>query len=196
MQLAIAVIGLVAAVIPLIGSIWQIAPASGRAQPQRRRRAGWLFATAVLIAALGFLAAYVIVPRFGPERPLAEIVSPRDSEKIERPQTVDVRLNEAIPDDRTVWLGYQNERGGPFIVQAAECVAIEQRLDCGPVFVGENDKDRAEFRLFVATADAAATAHLKAAAADVGPQYGMNMSCPRLPAGAQIINETRRVVLG
>jgi hypothetical protein len=72
----------------------------------------------------------------------------------------------------------QNDLGGPFTVQASACDAIEQRLDCGPLFVGENGKDKAEFRLSIATADAIATARLNAMAAGVGSGYGMNMSCP------------------
>ena len=59
------------------------------------------------------------------------------------------------------------------------------------MFVGENDKDESEFRLFVGMADAAATAQLNAIAAGAGPAYGMNMSCPRLPAGTRTIDETR-----
>lgn len=51
----------------------------------------------------------------------------------------------SVPKGDTVWLGYQNERGGPVVVQAITCVPIAKRLDCGPLYVGHDEKDRADF---------------------------------------------------
>jgi hypothetical protein len=207
-QLLIAAIGLLTALVPLVASIVQLLvsmrPATGKndkprsrtgAAPPSRKRAAWLFGIAIGIAALTLMTAYVVVPRFSADKPLAEIGSPLTGDRINRPAAVDVRLNGRMPDGGSVWLGYQNEEGGPFIVQAARCAQIGNRLDCGPLYVGHDDEDPAEFRVFVLTADALATARLTAGGTAGSAEPGDNFSLKSLPEGSRNVAEARRVRL-
>jgi hypothetical protein len=191
MQLAIAAIGLVAALIPLVASILQV---KGSATPGgNRKRAGWLFGASLVMAGLSVVAPYVVLPMIIGDRPIAEIRSPKSGERINRPQAVDVHQNKAVADGETVWLGYQNEQGGPFIIQASPCQAIEERLDCGPLYIGRDENDAAEFRVFMATATTSATAELSRQATTAEP--GDNVKYPVLPIGTKLISEERHITL-
>jgi len=190
-QLAIAAIGLLAALITLAASLVERKGAA--ALGGSRKRAGWLFAAGLALAGLSVVAPYVVLPIIMADRPLADIRSPRAGERINRPHAVDVHLNKAVAAGETVWLGYQNEKGGPFVIQASECRAIERRLDCGPLYVGRDENDAAEFRVFLATADTSATAVLSRHAVTAEP--GDNMKYPVLPIGTKLIREERHITL-
>jgi hypothetical protein len=211
LQVTIAALGLVAALITLAASVLEVkgsaAPngkAGGNGSPHggavatatprgSRKRAGWLFAAALVLAALSVVAPYVVLPVILPDRPMADIRSPKSGERIGRPQAVDVHLNKAVAEGETVWLGYQNEKGGPYVIQASRCQAIEERLDCGPLYVGRDEKDTAEFRVFLATADASATARLGQHALTAKP--GDNKNYEVLPIGTKLISEERHITL-
>jgi len=186
MQLAIAAIGLLTALVPLVCSYRQVKTRKGRT------RAGWLLGVGLTLAVLSLVTPYVIIPRLLPQRPFAEIQSPAAGERISRPQDVDIELNGSVPKGDTVWLGYQNQKGGPVVVQAIKCVPIAERLDCGPLYVGHDEKDRAEFRIFVATANASATASLSAHGT---AEPGDNLVYPSLPDGATVVSEERHITL-
>jgi hypothetical protein len=212
MQLAIAVIGLLTALGPFLASIHQfwisrtrevVAVPTGAtsanpttpAAARSRKRGEWLLGAALTIFAATLLTAFVIVPRLQPGSPLAEVQSPEAGEKIGRPQDVEVRLNASIPEGTTVWLGYQNEKGGPFIIQASQCSKIEERLDCGPLYVGHDESDPAEFRIFVVTANISATAALSAHSNNEVVKPGDNISYARLPEGTELISEQPHITL-
>jgi hypothetical protein len=197
-QLTIAVIGLVAALVTLAASVVEITHKrdvkGGAAAPRgNRKRAGWLFAAGLTLAALSVVAPYVVLPMIMAGRPLADIRSPKAGERINRPQAVEVHLNRRVPDNETVWLGYQNEQGGPFIVQASQCQAIGERLDCGPLYVGQDKNDASEFRIFTATADTSATVDLSRHASSARP--GDNVKHDILPVGTKLISEERHITL-
>jgi hypothetical protein len=190
-QLTIAAIGLLAALITLAASLVE---RKGAAAPGGSlKRAGWLFAAGLALAGLSVVAPYVALPMIMADRPLAEIRSPRSGERINRPHAVDIHLNKSVAEGETVWLGYQNEEGGPFVMQASRCQAIEQRLDCGPLYVGRDNSDVAEFRVFMATADISATAELSRHAVTAEP--GDNVKYPVLPIGTKLISEERHITL-
>ena len=189
-QLTIAAIGLLAALITLAASLVE---RKGAAPGGSRKRAGRLFAAGLALAGLSVVAPYVVLPMIMADRPLADIRSPQSGERINRPHAVDVHLNKSVAEAETVWLGYQNEEGGPFVMQASRCQAIEQRLDCGPLYVGRDKNDAAEFRVFMATADISATAELSRHAVTAEP--GDNVRYPVLPIGTKLISEERHITL-
>jgi hypothetical protein len=181
-NLAISVTGLLAALVTLVGSF-----------KTRRKVAARLLGATVAVVVVTLLAVFVVVPYLhGTPPPAAAIESPAAGETIGRPQTVGARLNAPLPQGQTIWLGYQNEKGGPFVVQASKCTTIAQILDCGPLYVGHDNKDPAEFRILLATADTAATTTLSAH----GPANpGDNLSYRDLPAGTTIIAQQRHITL-
>ena len=117
------------------------------------------------------------------------------AEEFSKQRAVDLSLNGRVPEDLTVWLGYQNEEGGPYIVQRSRCSEVVKRLDCGPLYVGHDKKDPAAFRIFVATADASATASLSVQDTSGSARPGDNHSLASLPAGTKVISEERHVTL-
>ncbi|MFC7529222.1 hypothetical protein [Actinoplanes sp. GCM10030250] len=194
MEIAIAVLGLLAALVALVASIVQAAGERKNVPGHTLKRAGWLMGAAIVFAALSW-TAYVVIPKALPGPSLAEIRDPAAGDRITRPQQVDIRLNGPAPRSLTFWLGYQNEKSGPFIVQAAQCMEAENRLDCGPLYVGHDEHDTAKFRIFVATADSYATAKLSAHGLSHQINSGDNVSYPVLPVGTKIVTEKGRVGL-
>ena len=128
------------------------------------------------------------------DKPLAVITSPSDGARIDRPQEVAVELRKTLPKGHSLWLAYQNELGGPVIVQATKCQIARTNADCGPLYVGHDEHDRAAFKLLLLAADAGATAVLRAndAATDGA---GANISWAALPEGVERVSVARRVVL-
>lgn len=128
------------------------------------------------------------------DKPLAVITSPSDGARIERPQEVVVEVRKALPKGHSLWLAYQNELGGPVIVQAVKCQIARTGADCGPLWVGHDEHDRAAFKLLLVVADAGATAVLRSRGS-VADGAGANVSWASLPEGVERVSVARRVVL-
>ncbi|WP_127500777.1 hypothetical protein [Actinoplanes solisilvae] len=128
------------------------------------------------------------------DKPLAVITSPSDGARIDRPQEVAVELRKALPKGHSLWLAYQNELGGPVIVQAAKCQISRTSADCGPLWVGHDEHDRAAFKLLLVVADAGAGAVLRGNGPATGGD-GDNKSWTALPDGVERVSVARRVVL-
>jgi hypothetical protein len=129
------------------------------------------------------------------DKPVAVITSPMDGAHIDRPQVVAVEVRRGLPKGHTLWLAYQNELGGPVVVQAARCHIIRTSADCGPLYDGHDKRDRAAFKLFLVVADAKATAELKGDGSAAQRGEGINVLRPGLPDGAERVSITRNVVL-
>lgn len=127
------------------------------------------------------------------DQPMAVIQSPADGSRIDRPQEVRVELERALPKGHTLWLAYQNELGGPYIVQASRCLISRRNADCGPVYVGQDEHDRSAFKLLLMVADTQATSILTEQGAGAAP--GDNVSRAGMPEGAEAVSVIRHVVL-
>ncbi|MGV9212797.1 hypothetical protein ACTFTM_13155 [Micromonospora sp. RB23] len=129
------------------------------------------------------------------DKPVAAITSPVDGAHIDRPQVVDVEVRRGLPKGHTLWLAYQNELGGPVVVQAARCHIIRTSADCGPLYVGHDERDRAAFKVFLVVADTQATAELAGDGSAAQREEGINVLRPALPDGTERVSITRNLVL-
>lgn len=130
----------------------------------------------------------------GRPAPVAEIQSPADGQKFKRGERVEIKLNRPVSDGHSLWLGYQNEAGGPWIIQAARCSVVEESVDCGPLHVGHDAKDRSAFRLFLFDANPAAAAALGTGEVSSGGA-GANRSHDTLPKGVVPISQKKNITL-
>jgi hypothetical protein len=160
------------------------------------RKIHWMIIA--LLAVLGVGSGSLAYGEFKTEAaadPIAAIQAPRGGEKISRILSVDIGVTRQPPDDHSLWLGYQNEAGGPLIVQAQECVVFQKNADCGPLHVGRDENDTSSFKIFLFDADDDATAHLKNIGAKISGGPGANMALDEWPDGTGIISMIRNITL-
>ena len=155
-----------------------------------RRRIGRRTVVAALAAlVVGTAAALLWRSTVSESGEIAKIVSPSSGEAISRPTQVEVRLEGSLAPDHWLWLGFQNELGGPFIIQAPPCSISGTVVHCGPLYVGPAEADTSEYRIFLLDADAKATEALRERAnGGVG-----NVSQLALPSGVVVLDVVRHI---
>ena len=128
-------------------------------------------------------------------KPLTVIRSPANGSQIDRPEEADVELLRGLPKTHSLWLAYQNELGGPYIIQATTCSIVDRIADCGPLYVGHDERDRSAFKLLLILADKQATFALDEYGREVSRGAGGNFWRTELPSGIQFVSTVRHVVL-
>jgi hypothetical protein len=163
---------------------------------KERRNIRWMIIAALAILGVGSGSlAYWEFTAEAAANPIATILAPRGGERIPRILSVDIGVTRRPADDHTLWLGYQNEAGGPFIIQAQECAVFQKNADCGPLHVGQDENDTAAFKIFIFDADEEATAHLEKLGGKVLGGSGANMALDGWPKGTAIISMIRNIAL-
>jgi hypothetical protein len=127
--------------------------------------------------------------------PMAVIQTPQGGEKIPRVVAVDIGVTRQPSGGHSLWLGYQNEAGGPLIVQTQDCVVFQKSADCGPLTIGHDERDPSSFKIFLFDADKRATGYLKSIGGKTPGGPGTNMQVPQWPDGTQIISMIRNITL-
>ncbi|WP_328468511.1 SLC19 family protein [Actinoplanes sp. NBC_00393] len=151
-----------------------------------------------VLAVLGISSGLVVFMTSKAEKaddPIAAIIVPAGGDKISRILGVDIDVTRRPPEDHSLWLGYQNEAGGPLIIQAQECAIFQKDADCGPLHVGRDEKDRSAFKLFLFDADEEATAFLEGIGGGMAGGPGSNMAIDAWPDGTEIISMVRNITL-
>jgi len=163
----------------LIGYVTNQLPVMKR-KPTRVHVVSYVMSILVLCG----VAASVALSR-GPDdsAPLARFEAQTDNQAVTRPQWFGISLLRPVPREHTVWLAYQNELGGAYVVQASACVESAGKLDCGPVYLGSDANDKNSFRVLIFSADRAATATLLDWGKPVANESGKNTPHAALPHG-------------
>jgi hypothetical protein len=167
-----------------------------RPPKQRSRTTQWVIIGSLVLLGLGsgFLAYWQVTAQ-APAEPIAAIQAPQNGEKIPRVLTVEVGVTRQPAGDHSLWLGYQNEAGGPLIVQAQRCVLFAKSADCGPLHVGQDVDDPSAFKIFLFDADKGATGQLETIGGKIAGGPGANMALDEWPDGTSIISMVRNITL-
>jgi hypothetical protein len=138
---------------------------------------------ALIIGLVGSALVQQRLDASGKTQRVAEIRFPNDGQVIDRPQLVDVVVTGDLPGGHSLWLGYQNEKGGPLTVQKSMCKLAQGEADCGHLYVGHDERDTSVFSIFLIDADAHATSILRSLGSVGRQDDGENMAVESLPPG-------------
>jgi hypothetical protein len=167
--------------------------------PRIKRKSGmthWMIIAALAVLGLGSgFIAYRLWKVQAAADPIAAISAPADGSKISRILGVGVDVTRRPAEDHSLWLGYQNEAGGPLMIQAQKCAVFQKSADCGPLHVGHDEYDKSAFKLFLFDADEDATSFLENKGDETGGGPGANMALDEWPTGTEIISMVHNVSL-
>ncbi|GIM97928.1 hypothetical protein Ato02nite_097210 [Paractinoplanes toevensis] len=151
-----------------------------------------------LLAALGLgsgLIAFMLSNAQAATIPVAAIEAPTEDDKVSRILEVAINVTRRPDNGTSLWLGYQNEAGGPLIVQTQKCKILQKSADCGPLHVGRDEKDKSAFKIFLFAADEDATSSLEDIGGKIPGGPGANMAIDEWPDGTDLLSMVRNVTL-